>query len=46
MARFNHTDPLRETYKPQSTGQFQILNEAAVIIAAKAARGTPGTARH
>ena len=46
MARFNHVDPLRETYKSQSTGQFQVLNGAAVIIAVNEARGTLGTAEH
>jgi len=46
MARFNHADPFRKTYKPLITGQFQILNEVAVVIAVHAARGTPEIVEH
>lgn len=46
MARFKHADPFRTTYKPLITGQFQVLNEVAVVIAVLAARGTPEIAEH
>jgi len=46
MERSNHADPLRKTYKSLITGQFQILNEATVVIAVLAARGTPRIAKH
>lgn len=41
MVRFKHADPFRTTYKPLIIGQFQVLNEVAVVIAVLAARGRP-----
>ena len=46
MVRFEHADPFRKTYKPLITGQFQVLNEVAAVIAVLAAHGTPEIAEH
>ena len=46
MARFERADPFRKTYKPLIIGQFQVLNEVAVVIAVLAARGTPEIVEH